>query len=122
MPSVSSLIIAAIWIVAIAAAIWGGTSAALPEPLFPGEIPLLTIATVLSLPVLIFGVSSFWMRHSPFYHPKLAKFINARLGPTLGSLFRSGYVRCFCSLSQRCCNPWWAFGAATRAMQPQARI
>jgi len=81
MPSVSSLIIASIWAVVIIVVFRGAANPPLPEPLFFGKIPLLTIATVLSLPVLVFGLSSLWMRHSPFYHPKLAELVNARLGP-----------------------------------------
>lgn len=49
---------------------------------------LLTIATIVSLPVLVFGVSSFWMRHSPFYLPKLAEV--TRLGT---NAFESFLVR-----------------------------
>jgi len=35
---------------------------------------------MLVMPVLFFGVGAFWMRHSPFYHPLLAKVIDGRFG------------------------------------------
>jgi hypothetical protein len=38
------------------------------------------VVTLIVMPVLLSGATSFWMPHSPFYHPKLAQFIDARLG------------------------------------------
>ncbi|OGA51707.1 MAG: hypothetical protein A3F74_06670 [Betaproteobacteria bacterium RIFCSPLOWO2_12_FULL_62_58] len=90
MPSDSGFIIAAIWVLAIWTSIYGAMHLPASEAPFSGDMPPLTIATIILLPVLVFGVASFWMRHSPFYHPKLAQAINARLG---SNAFESFLVR-----------------------------
>jgi hypothetical protein len=53
-------------------------------------MPPVAIATIILLPLLVFGAGSIWMRHSPFYHPKLAEIINSRLG---ANVFESFLVR-----------------------------
>jgi hypothetical protein len=90
MPSASTLVIAAVWVFAIWAAIHGATDMPSQEMPFSGEMPPLTIATIILLPVLVFGAGAVWMRNAPFYHPKLAQAINARLG---ANAFESFLVR-----------------------------
>ena len=89
-PTASGLAIAAIWLVAIWAAIGSAARTPAALPAFPGSMSSLAVATVLALPVLVFGASAFWMRHSPFYHPKLARMIDARMGE---NAFESFLVR-----------------------------
>lgn len=99
MPSRSTVVIAVLWALSVWAAVIGASSATRTTA-FPGEMTNATIATLLLMPVLFFGVMSFWMPHSPFYHPKLAHFIDARLG-----------VNAFASFLVRL-RPLLMFGAA----------
>jgi hypothetical protein len=54
---------------------------------FPGEMTTATTVTILSMPVLFFGVMSFWMPHSPFYNASVARFIDARFGESAFATF-----------------------------------
>jgi hypothetical protein len=54
---------------------------------FPGEMTTATTVTILAMPVLFFGVMSFWMPHSPFYNASIARFIDARFGESAFSTF-----------------------------------
>lgn len=52
----------------------------MPLSQYPQEMSSLMLVTLLLMPVLFFGATSFWAPHSMFYHPKLARFINSRYG------------------------------------------
>ena len=84
MPRVSTVVIMAIWALAIGSAISGASS---PMQGFPREMTNATATTILLMPVLFFGVMSFWMPHSPFYHPKLARFVDSRFGDNVFASF-----------------------------------
>lgn len=86
MPNRSTLVIAGIWVLTIWASIGGGTSLPLHSD-FPREMTMATTVTILLMPVLFFGVMSFWMPHSPFYSPIIARFVDARFGENSFSTF-----------------------------------
>ena len=86
MPSRSTIVIVVLWALSVWAAV-SGASTASHATAFPGEMTSATTATLLLMPVLFFGVMSFWMPHSPFYHPKLAQFVDARLGANASASF-----------------------------------
>lgn len=78
MPSRSTVLIVALWGLAILGAAHGASSPL--AQVFTGEMTLATLVTLLVMPILFFGVMSFWMPHSPFYHPRLARIVDARFG------------------------------------------
>jgi hypothetical protein len=89
MPRRSSLLIAAIWLLAMGAAISGASSP--PPSHYPQDFSTAATATILLMPVLFFGAVSLWApAQSAFYHAALARFIDARLGE---SAFTSFLVR-----------------------------
>ena len=74
--SPSSLAIALIWVFVLASAVLG-TDELPPVP--ANFSPPMTVA-ILVMPILFFGVMPFWARHSPFYHPTLARYLDGRFG------------------------------------------
>lgn len=85
MPSRSTLLIAVLWLLTLGGAISSVSSA--PHSDFPREMPTATTVTILLLPILFFSAGSFWMQHSPFYSPRVARFIDARFGANAFSTF-----------------------------------
>lgn len=79
--SISDLVIAALWALSIVGTIFG--SLQIPPPPTPQSwnMSLVMATIVLLLPTIFSGVVSFFgPAQSPFYHLKLARFINARYG------------------------------------------
>jgi hypothetical protein len=74
----STIAIVSLWALMLWGAITGLNQA--PEIAFPKEISAILLATMLAMPIVFFGLGSLWMRHSPFYHPLLAKVIDGRFG------------------------------------------
>src|SRR5262249_29001129 len=85
MPSRSTLLIAVLWALAMWAAIGGASSPIHSD--FPREMTTATTVTILLMPVLFFGVMSFWMPHSPFYNQTIARAVDARFGESAFSTF-----------------------------------
>jgi hypothetical protein len=79
------MLIAAIWVLVIWGAI-AGASSPLPSE-FPRQMTRAAMVTILVMPVLFFGVMSFWMPHSPFYHSTIARLVDARFGENAFSTF-----------------------------------
>jgi hypothetical protein len=79
-PAVSNLVISTLWALSIVGTIFG--SLQVPSPPAPQSWNVsLVMATTILLPIVFFGVVSlFGPAQSPFYHLKLARFINARYG------------------------------------------
>ena len=77
-PPRSTLLIGALWALSICSAVQGAYLMPLPD--HSPQMSSAMMATLLALPVLFFGAMSFWMSHSPFYHPALARFVDTRLG------------------------------------------
>ena len=85
MPSRSTLLIAGLWALTIWGAVVGASSPLHSD--FPREMTTATTVTILVMPVLFFGVMSFWLPHSPFYNPGIARFVDARFGESAFSTF-----------------------------------
>src|SRR5260221_6540794 len=77
-PSRSSLAIGLLWAFVMGSAVIGSTNA--PPPPFPTRLSPVMTATLLLMPILVFGVMPFWAKYSPFYHPILARFVDGRFG------------------------------------------
>ncbi len=75
--SLSNLAIALIWVFVVATSVLG--SVGLQPPVPASFSPAMTI-TLLVMPILFFGAMPFWARHSPFYHPTLARYVDRRFG------------------------------------------
>lgn len=73
----AGLAIALIWIFVMGSAFLGAAGGLPPVP--AGFSPAMT-AAILVMPILFFAAMPFWARHSPFYHPILARCIDTRLG------------------------------------------
>lgn len=79
--SISDLVIAALWALSIVSTISG--SLQIPPPPVPQSwnVSLVMATIMLLLPIVFFGVVSFFgPAQSPFYHLKLARFMNTRYG------------------------------------------
>jgi hypothetical protein len=77
MSSPASLAIGLLWAFVIVSAVISAADAPLPIP--AGFSPAMTV-TLLLMPVLLAGAMPFWAKHSPFYHPTLARFVDSRFG------------------------------------------
>jgi hypothetical protein len=73
----SNLAIALIWVFVVAASVLGSNG--LRPPVSTSFSPAMTI-TLLVMPILFFGAMPLWARHSPFYHPTLAHYVDGRFG------------------------------------------
>jgi hypothetical protein len=111
---VSTIVIVALWGLAIWGAITGSTQA--PAAGFPNEVSPTLLATMLVMPVLFFGVGAFWMRHSPFYHPFLAKVIDGRFGENALASFLARLkplvLFAVCASTQGVVGLWQAYSGA----------
>lgn len=76
-PSSSTVAIALIWAFVLVTSVLGSREAIAPVP---ASFPPGATVTILLMPILFFGVMPFWARQSPFFHPTLARFVDARLG------------------------------------------
>ena len=78
-PSPSNLLIAALWPIFISSAFLGTPQ--LPPLPEASNMPLMMATTFVLMPIVFFdAVSFFGHAQSPFYHPKLARFISTRYG------------------------------------------
>jgi hypothetical protein len=75
--SPSTIAIALIWALVLASSFFGTSEAMVPAP---ANFSTGATITILAMPILFFGIMPFWARHSPFYHPTLARFVDARFG------------------------------------------
>jgi hypothetical protein len=83
MPSRSNILITAIWLLAIGSTVFGPQT---PPP-FPQEVEPVMLVTLIVFPILFFGLGAYWMPRSPFYHPRLAEFIDRQYGEGTLALF-----------------------------------
>jgi hypothetical protein len=72
-----NLAITIIWVFVVAISVL--RSHGLQPPVPASFSPAMTI-TLLVMPILFFGAVPFWARHSPFYHPTLARYVDGRFG------------------------------------------
>ena len=73
----STTLVTLIWILVLASSFFGAseTMAPVPEEFSPGAT-----LVILAMPILLFGAMPFWARHSPFFHPVVARYVDARFG------------------------------------------
>jgi len=75
-PSLSTVIIFLTWVLMLATSLLGFHGVMAPAP----KLSLAMMVTILLMPILFFGLMPLWAHYSPFYHPALARFVDARLG------------------------------------------
>jgi hypothetical protein len=79
----SALAIRLLWCLALVGAVVGAKT----QPPFPEQVSPAMAVTAALMPILFFPATAFWViPRSPFYHPRLAEFVDRRFGPgTLAS-------------------------------------
>lgn len=75
--SISNLAITLIWVVFIGSSFLGSPEGVPPTPAHFSPVMAINI---LVMPILFFGATPFWARHSPFYHPTLARYVDRHFG------------------------------------------
>lgn len=73
----STTLVILIWALVLASSFFGASETMAP---IPEDFSLGATVVILAMPILLFGAMSFWARHSPFYHPVVARHVDGRFG------------------------------------------